>query len=688
MYSRRIKARLRAKTSSRPAPKTAPGARPKRSKLVQQQIQALAAENGNGILELISDGIVAFDQEMNYIYVNQRGGELLGRQPQELIGKNYWTEYPEAKDTPFARAYARALTTQQTIVFEDYYPPWNRWFENRIYPSPHGIVIFFSEITERKLAEQLLRSELQVLELISSGAPLAQVLEAIVLKIETLAPRTRASILLLDPDGAHLRHGAAPHLPPEYSRAIDGMPIGPQEGSCGTAMYHGKPVVVSDIETDPLWDKYRELARQHGLRACWSTPVKNSDGRVLGSFAMYYPEPRSPAQSDFVLIERATHLAQIAIERKQAEERLQQQLKRISALHAIDLDILSSMDLASTLQSILERVTTQLEVDAAAVWLINPELDRLDLAAVRGFRRAEPLPQSRSLSQDLPQALLEHHLVVIPDLSQSKRPFSELPHIEGEGFVSYHGVCLTAKERPKGLLEIFRRSLLRPSSEWQDFLKTLAGQVAIAIDNAQLLEELQRSNASLQQAYETTIEGWSRALDLRDKETEGHSLRVTETTLRLARAAGMTEEELVHLRHGALLHDIGKMGVPDYILLKPGKLSEQEWALMSQHPIFAYELLSPIEFLRPALAIPYCHHEKWDGTGYPRGLRGEEIPLAARLFAVVDVWDALISERPYREAWPREKALAYMQEQAGAHFDPEVVHLFLKFLAEDDQPAG
>jgi GAF domain-containing protein len=280
-------------------------------------------------------------------------------------------------------------------------------------------------------------------------------------------------------------------------------------------MYHGKPVVVSEIETDPLWDKYRELARQHGLRACWSTPVKSPDGRVLGSFAMYYPQPQSPEKADFVLIERATHLAQIAIERKQAEERLQQQLKRISALHAIDLDILSSMDLASTLQSILKRVTTQLEVDAAVVWLVRPELDRLDLTAVRGFRRAEPLPQSRSLSQDLPQALLEHRLVVIPDLSQSKRPFSELSHIEGEGFVSYYGVCLTAKERPIGLLEIFRRSLLSPSSEWQDFLTTLAGQVAIAIDNAQLLEDLQRSNMSLQQAYETTIEGWSRARSAR-----------------------------------------------------------------------------------------------------------------------------------------------------------------------------
>jgi len=191
---------------------------------------------------------------------------------------------------------------------------------------------------------------------------------------------------------------------------------------------------------------------------------------------------------------------------------------------------------------------------------------------------------------------------------------------------------------------------------------------------------LQRSNIELNRAYNSTLEGWSRALDLRDRETEGHSQRVAEITLRLATAISVEEPDLVHIRRGALLHDIGKLGIPDSILLKPGPLSEEERNTIQRHPTVAFELLAPIAYLRPALDIPYCHHERWDGSGYPRGLKGEQIPLAARIFAVVDVWDALVSDRPYRKAWPTEKARIYLQEQAGHHFDPGIVDTFLFLL--------
>lgn len=192
--------------------------------------------------------------------------------------------------------------------------------------------------------------------------------------------------------------------------------------------------------------------------------------------------------------------------------------------------------------------------------------------------------------------------------------------------------------------------------------------------------DLARANLELVNAYETTIEGWSHALDLRDKETEGHSLRVTEMTMELAHAAGISETELVHIHRGALLHDIGKMGVPDGILLKPGKLTDEEWVVMRKHPVYAFELLSPIAYLCPAIDIPYCHHEKWDGSGYPRGLKGEEIPLAARIFAIVDVWDALRSDRPYRKAWPKEKTFEHIKTDCGTHFDPKVVDLFFQMM--------
>lgn len=190
--------------------------------------------------------------------------------------------------------------------------------------------------------------------------------------------------------------------------------------------------------------------------------------------------------------------------------------------------------------------------------------------------------------------------------------------------------------------------------------------------------EIRRAHLELTAAYETTLDGWSRALDLRDKETEGHTQRVVELTLQTARAVGLSQTELIHVRRGALLHDIGKMGIPDYILLKPGPLTAEEWQIMRLHPVYAYQLLYPITYLRPALDIPYCHHEKWDGTGYPQGLQGKNIPLAARIFAIIDVWDALRSNRPYRAAWPEEKARDYILEQAGLHFDPELVNLVNK----------
>ena len=196
-------------------------------------------------------------------------------------------------------------------------------------------------------------------------------------------------------------------------------------------------------------------------------------------------------------------------------------------------------------------------------------------------------------------------------------------------------------------------------------------------------DNVEQEHKKLQMAYEATIEGWSHAMDLRDKETEGHTQRVTELTLKIAHALHVGEEEQTHIRRGALLHDIGKLGIPDSILLKEGKLTDEEWVLMRKHPVHAHEMLSQIEYLRPALDIPYSHHEKWDGTGYPRGLKGEAIPLAARMFAIVDVWDAVTSDRPYRAAWTKEQALTYIIENSGTHFDPAMVQVFLKVIKKE-----
>jgi HD-GYP domain-containing protein (c-di-GMP phosphodiesterase class II) len=228
-----------------------------------------------------------------------------------------------------------------------------------------------------------------------------------------------------------------------------------------------------------------------------------------------------------------------------------------------------------------------------------------------------------------------------------------------------------------GVIEFFHRSSLHPDPDWLEFLGTIAGQAAIAIDNAMMFKDLQRSNLELSLAYDATIEGLSRALDLRDQETEEHTQRVTDLTVKLALRLGISSAEIIHLRRGAVLHDIGKVAIPDRILFKPGPLADDEWKIMRRHPGIAVDLLSPVSYLKPALDIPHWHHEKWDGTGYPDRLGGEDIPFAARMFALVDVYDALTSDRPYRGAWSKEETLHHISEQAGSHFDPRLVPEFL-----------
>ncbi len=356
--------------------------------------------------------------------------------------------------------------------------------------------------------------------------------------------------------------------------------------------------------------------------------------------------------------------------------------ERMSALRTIDLAISGSLDLRLTLNVLLEQLMRQLGVHAVDILLFNPQTLTLEFAAGKGFRtRALQRTHLRLGEGYAGKAALERRTIHIPDLKR-ENSFTRSPLLPAEDFVTYFGFPLIARGEVKGVLEVFHRAPLDPTGEWREFLDTFAGQAAVAVDSATLFENLQRSHTELLLAYDATLEGWVKALDLRDRETEQHTQRVTEMTLRLARAMNVPEESLVHIRRGALLHDIGKIGVPDAILCKPGPLTEEEWAIMRKHPVFAYEMLSPIDFLRPALDIPYCHHEKWDGSGYPRGLKGEQIPLPARLFSIVDVWDALTSDRPYRKAWPLEKTLNYLQEQAGKHFDPRVLEKFLTLLKD------
>lgn len=362
---------------------------------------------------------------------------------------------------------------------------------------------------------------------------------------------------------------------------------------------------------------------------------------------------------------------------KMAEEQIQRQVRRFQALRAIDTAISAGPDLQFTLGILLEQIMSQLSVDAAAILLHPPGTQELEYEASRGFRTDAFLHSKLKIGTGFAgRAAQTRKTIHIPDLSVMHGEANQPLPIEAEGFKVYYGVPLVAKGQVKGVLEVFLRTARPVDQDRFEFLEALAGQAAIAIDNSTLFEQLQDSNTELSIAYDATLEGWAKALELRDRETVGHAHRVIEMTLRIADKLGIRGESLQHIRRGALLHDIGKMGIPDSILLKPGPLTPTEWEIMRQHPIHAFEMLKTIDYLGPALEIPYCHHEKWDGTGYPRGLKGKNIPISARIFAVVDVWDALTSDRPYRFAWPEYQALEYIKMESGRHFDPQVVNAF------------
>jgi HD-GYP domain-containing protein (c-di-GMP phosphodiesterase class II) len=317
-------------------------------------------------------------------------------------------------------------------------------------------------------------------------------------------------------------------------------------------------------------------------------------------------------------------------------------------------------------------------VDAAAILLLDATGQLLEMQAARGFRT--PAIHRAGITDSLAgRVVTQQRSIHVLNLNDENLRLSTM-HLTGENFISYYGVPLVTKGKAQGVLELYQRVPLLTYPEWVDFLETLAGQAAIAVDNAMLFKHLQRSNFEIEHAYDATIEGWSHALDLRDRETEGHTLRVTEMAVDLARIVGLNEQHIIQMRRGGLLHDIGKLGVPDKVLLKPGPLTDEEWSMMRLHPQFAYDWLAPIDYLRKALEIPFCHHEKWDGSGYPRALKGEAIPFTSRIFAYADVWDALTSNRPYRPAWSPEKALDYIRQNVGFHFDPSLLDVFLEYI--------
>lgn len=356
---------------------------------------------------------------------------------------------------------------------------------------------------------------------------------------------------------------------------------------------------------------------------------------------------------------------------------LEDQLRRLKVSREIDQSILANQNVNHTLEILLSRLLDELKVDAAAVLSLSTFSQTLEYIADRGFQTDTFHQVHLRLGEDYAgQVAMQRKPMLLGDL-KAARGTVQPRWVAAENFQAYLGFPLISKNQLRGVMEVFHRGVYLPEAETLEFLQSLADQAAMAVENAAFLEEIQTTNVELAQAYTAAVEGWARTLEVRDLEAPGHIQRVTELTLSIARSIGIVGKDLEQVRHGALLHDIGKFGISDGILLKPGPLTPEEWAVMRKHPVYAYQMLSPNPFLRQAAEIPYCHHEKWDGTGYPQGLKEESIPLAARIFAVADVWDALRSERPYHRAWSDTDALEYIRQQSGSYFDPQIVDVFL-----------
>lgn len=637
------------------------------------------------IIDTVPGCIYYLDQQQMILRVNQAAALQLHTTPDKLVGKSLKSIFPqhaELIDDGFQSILETGkpiLGVKHPVTKKNGQRAWIS-IDRLPYPGnngqPAGVLTFVNDVTDQVRREQ----DLETLVNITAGlrglnqqdeiyqALLLGVLDNLQVEGVSLAlwGRPYEDLTIVDAAG--------------HWKMLKGERIRNRNGMSYRAAEMGQAQLTQQVaETDSI----DGLPYQDDIRSAGAVPLiaeRNSLGALwVGS--------RNPIpEEDFRLLQPIADIAASALHRSLVNEQTQLRLKRVSALHYIDMAISSSFDLRITLNVLLRQAISMLGMDAAVILTYNPETQSLIYAAGLGFTGTAI--QKTNLRMGESQAglvALKREVSFIPDLHKIEdKSFEQFFH-SGEDFTAYVAAPLVGKGQVKGVLEVFHHNHFVPDPEWMDFFEMLAAQAAIAIDNAQLFENIQQTNNELRQAYDSLILGWSRGLELRDAESQGHANRLVDHTIRLAQRMYFPEDQMLNLRRGVLLHDVGKMGIPDSILLKPGPLTEEEWQVMHMHPVYAYEMLSKIAVLKSAVDVPYCHHERWDGSGYPRGLKGEEIPLAARLFSVVDIWDALTNDRPYRKAWDKNRVAAYLIESAGKTLDPDAVNEFVALLKEDGE---
>ncbi len=444
----------------------------------------------------------------------------------------------------------------------------------------------------------------------------------------------------------------------------------------------GEPYPSLEGETDTIEISWLKEWINFSSQWVGVFPLKTSLAEV-GWLCIGRNLPLTPHESH--ILRAVIDMAASSIQRAILYDQTVRRIDRLNALHLIDRTINASLDVNFTANILLSQVVQQLGLHAATLLKFNVASQLFSILATYQYPK-QLIPSIYQLENDPPrQAILERKIIWIENLREYTAPRRFFERSAAQGYLGYAVAPLISKGQIKGVMEMFCKEELHPSEDWLRFVQALVEQAAIALENAELFETLQRNQSQLSLAYDGLIEGFARALELRNAATPDHSRRVAEMTVRLARQFGFNEAALVNIRHGALLHDIGHLAVPEAILQKPASLTEEEWDIVHRHPEYAKEILAAIPSLQAAVTIPYCHHEHWDGNGYPRRLKGESIPLEARIFAVVDVWDALRSARPYRPAWSAEQTLNHLREQAGKQFDPRVVSAFVEISGDLEQ---
>ncbi|GAP05331.1 protein containing PAS domain S-box [Anaerolinea thermolimosa] len=640
------------------------------------------------IVEQAAESIILADTRGRVVYVNPCFEETTGFPKAEVLGKSVrhlmsdyhdWSFYKELLRTVAGgHSWSGMLVSQRkdgTYLYENV----------TVFPikDERGVAVNYAALKRDITAEIQREREMQAIQTVSTALRKAvnrsEMLPIILDQLMALLNARGALIAMLDGETNSLRV--------EIGRGVFSISeesyVPPGKGVTGLIFTRSAPFQTDDIEKEADYRPLDERLPEKGIRAVIGAPLV-AQGETMG--VLWVGRERPFLSEEFRVLQAVADMSANAMHRASLHERTLRYAEQTVAITAAGRVMSETLDRTEIYSHLSRSIQALLGgMNALAIYRLENDSEYCSCVYICCNGEVIEAEKLSSLS------LVDVHTPPLDELFREHRPyilrepwpvFAEIEALvcSAPEKTSNVLVPMVARGRVIGFLYILSLVTERFSTEEMDLLSLVGSTAATAIENAELYHGLQRTNRELLEAYDSTIEGWSRALDLRDRETESHTQRVTELTLRVARRFGFSEEQLGHIRRGALLHDIGKMGVPDRILHKPEPLTPEEWMVMRMHPVYAYEMLSPIAYLRPALSIPYCHHEWWNGAGYPRGLKGEEIPLEARIFAVVDVYDALTSSRPYRPAWPRTQALRHILAETGTHFDPRVVEEFMRVV--------